>query len=246
MPIGIALIVINVALVVHAAKTGRFSPWGYVILMLPGVGGIAYVIVEILPEWLRGAQGQQARRKVMSTLDPEKRYRSLSDDLAIADTIAHRAALADECLAIGRPDEALRHYDEIIRRPNGDDPAFHIGKARAEMALDRPDAAWATLDALKRQWPRYDSREGHLLFARSLDGLGRADEALDEYEALSRYYPGPEPRARRAALLARLGRRDEARVGCEAVLTDLRRSPKHVRTMQKEWGDLARATLDTL
>ena len=36
MPFGVILLVINVGLIVHSAKTGRFWPWGYVILFIPG------------------------------------------------------------------------------------------------------------------------------------------------------------------------------------------------------------------
>ena len=55
---------IDVIFIVHAAKTGRFMPWGYLILFLPGVGVVAYILVELLPEWLGSAQGQKARRRV--------------------------------------------------------------------------------------------------------------------------------------------------------------------------------------
>ena len=117
MPIAIVLMAINVAFVIHAAKTGRFTPWGYVIFLLPGVGAIAYVLVELIPEWMGTYQGQQARKRVVSTLNPEKEYRRLEDELAITDTIANRSALAQECLELGKFDEALVHYDNIVSRP---------------------------------------------------------------------------------------------------------------------------------
>src|SRR5437868_595590 len=81
MPIALVLLVLNIALIVHAAKTGRFMPWGYVILMIPGFGGLAYILVELLPEWFRGSEGQKVRARVSGTLDPEKRYRELSDQM---------------------------------------------------------------------------------------------------------------------------------------------------------------------
>jgi hypothetical protein len=30
VPFGVVLLLINVGLIVHAAKTGRFWPWGYI------------------------------------------------------------------------------------------------------------------------------------------------------------------------------------------------------------------------
>jgi hypothetical protein len=44
MPFGL-IFAFDVILIVHAAKTGRFWPWAYVILFLPGIGGLAYVLV---------------------------------------------------------------------------------------------------------------------------------------------------------------------------------------------------------
>jgi hypothetical protein len=55
MPLGIILLLIEIALIVHAAKTGRFWAWGLVILFLPGFGALAYVLVELLPEWFGSA-----------------------------------------------------------------------------------------------------------------------------------------------------------------------------------------------
>ena len=51
MPLALILGVLDVVLVIHAAKTGRFSPWGYIILMIPGFGALAYFFVILLPEW---------------------------------------------------------------------------------------------------------------------------------------------------------------------------------------------------
>lgn len=128
MPLGIILLLIDVALIVHAAKTGRFWPWGFVILFLPGFGALAYVLVELLPEWFGSVQGQHARRRVVSRLDPERRHRLLTDQLELTDTIANRAALAEECLQLGKFAEAKDHYERILALPMGDDAIYALGK----------------------------------------------------------------------------------------------------------------------
>jgi hypothetical protein len=235
MPIAIILLLIDVTLIVHAAKTGRFSPWAYLILLLPGIGALAYVLVELLPEWFGSVQGQKARQRVINTLDPEKQYRKFADDLAISDTIANRVDLAEECLLLGKFEEALTHYDNALSRPLGDEPAYALGKARAEFGLKRPQEAVATLDQLRERWPHYQSADGHLLYARALEESGRAVEALDEYRALVDYYPGAEARVRFAMLLQQMGRADEAKRLCADVLTQMRRAPKYVRKVQSEW-----------
>lgn len=195
--IGSLLFLLDVVLIVHAAKSGRFWPWAYVVLLLPGFGAAAYVLVGLLPEWRASAKGQRAQSQIAKALDPTKRYRSLKDQIEIADAIANRAALAEECLAIGKDEDALALFDGIIREPHGDEPLFFAAKARAELALSRPTQALATLDELKRPWPNYNQSEAHLVYARALDEAGRAPEAESEYRALANTYPGLEPTVRR-------------------------------------------------
>jgi hypothetical protein len=113
MPFGIVLLLINVGLIVHAAKTGRFWPWGYIILFIPGLGALAYVLVEMAPEWFGSVQGQKARRHVVNTLDPSKRYRALTEQFDVTDTIANRAALAEEL----RRSTSIKRWRTITRAP---------------------------------------------------------------------------------------------------------------------------------
>lgn len=243
MPIAAVLFALDVMLIIHAAKTGRLMPWAYVILLLPGIGGLAYVLVELLPEWMGSAQGQKARRSVAKTLNPEKRYRELIDQLDVTDTIANRAALADECLALGRYDEAEAHYEAILTRPLGEYPIYALGKARAQFGQHRMDQVVATLDDLRERWPQYQSADAHLLYARALEDNERIHEALEEYEALSQYFPGAEARVRYGLLLGRLGRGGEAQSVFMEVLKQARRAPKYVRKVQADWIAIAEREL---
>jgi hypothetical protein len=239
MPLALILGVLDIALVIHAAKTGRFSPWAYIILMIPLFGSLAYVAVELVPEWLGSYQGQKAKKRFVTSLDPQRRYRALTDELAITDTIANREALAAECVGLGKFDEAIHHYNEIIARPLGDEPAFFLGRARAEFGIGRPADTVATLDDLRSRWPDWQSAEGHLLYARALEEIGRTDEAIEEYKALAGYFPGAEARVRYGLLLDRLDRKSEARLVLSDLLTHMRRAPKHVRKVQAEWIGMA-------
>jgi hypothetical protein len=239
MPLFLIIGVIQIGLIVHAAKTGRFNPWGYIILFLPLAGAVAYVVVELVPEWFGSPQGQRARGQVVNTLNPEKRYRELLDRLDVADTIASRAALAEECLELGKYWAAFEHYEEILKRPLGDDPIYMLGRARAEFGLGRFQETVATLEGLRHKWPDYQSAEGHLLYARALEESGRREEALDEYGAVAHYFPGAEARVRCAILLRKVGRETEARTLLNEVLTQMRRAPRYVRKAQAEWIAMA-------
>jgi hypothetical protein len=239
MPLALLLVIIDVMLVVHAVRSGRASPWAFIILLVPIVGAIAYVVAVLVPDFMGSRQGQQAQRSIAKALNPEKRYRELSDAVEIADTIANRAALAEECLALERFEEAKRHFEVILARPMGDEPIYLVGKARAQFGLDQAVDTVMILDDLRARFPDYQSADAHLLYARALEGCARHDEALQEYRALSDYFVGAEARVRYGVLLARLGRQGEAKAWLTQVLTQLRRAPAHVRQAQAEWIALA-------
>jgi hypothetical protein len=239
MPLALLLVIIDVMLVVHAVRTGRASPWVFVILLVPVVGAIAYVVTVLVPDWMGSRQGQQTQRTIAKALNPEKRYRELSDAVEIADTIANRVVLAEECLAMERFGEAKRHFEVILARPMGDEPVYMVGKARAQFGLNQAIDTIAILDDLRARFPDYQSAEAHLLYARALEACARHEEALQEYRALSDYFVGAEARVRYGLLLARLGREGEAKAWLTDVLTQLRRAPAHVRKAQAEWISLA-------
>jgi hypothetical protein len=243
MQYGLIILVLQVVCVVHAAKTGRFWPWGYVVIFLPGFGALAYVLIELLPEWFGSVQGQQARQRVVSTLDPGKRYRALTDQIEVTDTIANRSALAEECLELGKYQEALGHYDHILSLPMGDDAIYAFGKARAQFGLGQPHDAVATLDDLRARWPDYQSADAHLLYARALEDSGHTDEALAEFQAVANYFPGAEARVRYGLLLDKAGRQAEAKKLLTETLAGLKRAPKYVRRAQAEWIALAEKAL---
>jgi hypothetical protein len=243
VPFALVIILLDIILVYHASRSGRLQPWAFIILMIPVMGAIAYIVVELLPELLNGPGAQQTRRRVANKLDPEKRYRELSDHLAATDTIANRAALAEECLNVGRFDEAERHFDCILRLPMGEEPVYAFGKAKAEFGRNRAADALATLDDLQRRWPDFRSAEAHLLYARALAEVGRPDEALEEFHAVAAYFPGAEARVRYGLLLRLMGRTAEAKVVFTELLIQMKRAPKYLREAQAEWLAIAEKQL---
>jgi hypothetical protein len=244
MPIlGAVVYSIAIAMAFHAVKTGRFWPWFYVIMFLPGLGALAYVIMELVPEWTGSYQGQRARARINKALDPEGAYRALKTEVEIANTIRNRDALAQECMTLGRFDEAKAQYDTILTMHMGDEPEYMVGRARAEFGLGCFADARATLDELRQRWPDWQSGDGHLIYARALEEDGRMAEAVDEYRELSNYYIGAEPRVRLGLALRKLGREAEGRAVLMDVVRQMSRAPKFARKTQAEWISMAENAL---
>lgn len=242
MPVALVVILLDITLVYHAARTGRLQPWAFIILMVPLIGALAYIVVELIPEWSAPAPSRRAAGSPPSSTRKNNTARCPTGcSMPTPSPTAPR--WPPNALERGRFDEAERHYDHIRSQPLGEEPLYALGKAKAQFGAKRPADAVATLDALKEKWPDFESGEGHLLYARALAEAGRVDEALEEYSAVITYFSGAEARVRYGLLLQKAGRNAEARVLFNELLLRMRRAPKHAQNMQAEWLAIAEKEL---
>jgi len=231
---------IQILCVVHVVRTGRNYMWIFILLFLPGLGVIAYGIVEILPGILgsrtaRGLQGQ-----AIGHLDPGRELRQRRQALEQADTVDNRRLLAEALLAAGKPAEAMELYQGILTGIHADDPGMLLGMAHAAYGTAQPETALHTLDRLAETDRRYQPVEAQLLRAMALEALGRDDEASAQYAALVTHAPGEEVRCRYALLLERHGDRSAAKALFDEILARSQRAPRHYRRNEREWIDIAR------
>lgn len=231
------VLLLQVLCIAHAVRSGRDRSWVYVLALVPVAGGVAYLVVELLPEWSRGRQGQQAKKALVKALDPERDYRRAKDLADEAPTARNLLTLAAVCLELGRGEEAAGLYRACLVGHDSDDPALLIGLARAELIAGHPVETRSALERLRAAHPDYQSSEGHMLYARALQEQGELEQALTEYAALNEYYPGPEAGVRHAELLERLGRPGEAAPVWEALRRRYHRAPKHLKAQYRAWWD---------
>lgn len=244
MPLlAVAVVLLDITLVVHAVRTGRPTFWIFVIFAFPLLGAVVYFLAELLPEMLGSRTARRARRDVLQRIDPDREYRALVEALERADTVDNRRALAAELVRRDEAADAVKLYESALVGVHEHDPALLFGLAQAEFARSSWQAAVDALERLTEHNPRYRSPDAHLLYARALEMLGRQGEALAEYQAVSRYFPGEEARARHAMLLKQLGRDDEARSLLDGIVRSVERGSRAYARAQREWIDLAKQNL---
>jgi hypothetical protein len=239
MPYFIVSLVIQLALVVHILKTGRNMTWVFIVLFFPLIGTLAYIIVELLPEWTNSPSAHRARRTLSSVVNPDKNLHQASRSLAVADTVQNAMALAQECLDKSRYGEARQLFERSLRGVHADDPHLLLGLAQSEFGLGDFGGTVKTLELLKEKNPGHRSPEGHLLYAKAQESLGNTEEAIHEYQALLTYYAGPEPACRLASIFKARGYVQEARALFGKVVTESKIAGKHYNTIHKEWVALA-------
>ncbi len=232
-------ILLEVLLVIHVLKTGRNTLWIWLIIFLPMAGGIAYVIVELLPEMLRSRTVQATRRSVQHALNPEAQLRRLQDEAQVTQNVASSQRYAEELLRHNRFEDAAASYSRILTGLYAHDPDLMLGLARAQFGGGDASAARATLDEAIRMNPGFRSPQGPLLFEGKLEAVGNAEKALEEYRTLSASSPGAEAAVRYAQLLKSQGRNEESRTIAKELLDQARIAPAHYRKAQRDWLDSA-------
>ncbi len=240
----IVSIVIQAGLIVHVIKTGRNQLWIWVLILLPfGVGALAYLAVEILPELLGSRTARRTARGFRRAMDPGADLRRYEDEARVTGNVASRQRYAEELTRHQRYDEAIAQYTQALSGLYEHDPNLMLGLARAQFASGDARAARATLDELIRQNPGFRSPDGHLLYARALAAEGEVARALEEYRVLAPSYPGAEAAVRYAQLLEAQGQHAEAQRVVRELLEQARIAPRHYRHAQREWLEAAQKLL---
>lgn len=233
-------IAFQLAMLIHAIRTRRDQTWIYVLALLPGVGSVAYFAAEFVPWLMSSPNARSAAHSLQKKLDPERDLRRYAAEARLSASVDSKLRLAQELAAAKRYDEAIAAYRACLSGIFAHEPKIMLALASVEFEKGDAAAAAATLEALAEHNKDFRSAEGHLLYARALEGAGRREEAAHEYGAVADYYPGAEARARHGMLLKRLGDADGARRAFKDVLDAAELAPRHVRRANAEWIEIAR------
>lgn len=239
--IGVHTIVAAI-LIIHVLKTGRPFIWIFVIL-LPGIGPLIYVLMEILPSLTGGLAARRAARRVGKLVDPGRSLRQHQLEYERSRNVDTATRLANELVREGRFDDAIRVCEESRGGVFADDPTLLMTLASAQFAKREFGKTIETLDGLRAKNPQFRSPDGHLLYARALEEEGKTARAIEEYQALARYFPGVEARVRLAQLHEKVGDREAAQRLFGQIVEDARLAPKHFQRAQREWIDIAKKAL---
>jgi|JFJP01.1.fsa_nt_gi hypothetical protein len=244
MPFLIALsTLIQLLLIIHAIKTGRRDPWLWVILFFPGIGSVLYVFFELLPELRRTREGRAVASKILKAVDPHRDLKRLAAELARSDNVANKVNLAKECIHAEMYEEAIELYRSSLTGIYLTDPNIMLGLATAQFHHGNFADSRTTLEELIQHNPKFKSAEGHLLYARSLEGLEQYEAALAEYHTLAEYYAGYEAKCRYALLLKKLGHTEKSQQGFKDIVNQAKRLSRGYQQTQKQWIDIAKQNL---
>lgn len=243
MPVYITYLV-QILLVIHVLKTGRNRYWVLLLIFIPLIGGVAYLAVEVLPEFFGGIRGQRTMRQVRNAVNPTANLKLHADAWSQSPNADNARRYVEALLDHKKYDEAEIILDNALLGLFATEPGLMLLKAKARFETKDPAGAAEIMERLNAANPEFRSAEGHLLYASSLEGAGRLTEAVEQFRQVAGYFPGAEARFRFALALGESGDKDLMTEELKQLLADARLAPAHFRKSQKHWLDLAKSRLD--
>jgi len=224
---------------IHAVKTGR-ERWLFVIIFFSFAGCLIYFFIEMLPDLRHQPVALKAGSGLFNLLDPGRGLRYLKDQQSRADTISNRKALADGYVQAGHFKKAIDLYQTCLQGAYADDPGVMEGLSLTYFFQEDYATAKKHLLRLKEIQGEKTPNEFKLLLARTYEGSGELENALNEYNNLLRFHSGEEARYRYALLLKKSGNTQKANELFKAIIVETRIQPKFYRRSQKKWVHLAK------
>ena len=234
----------QIAVAVHAFRTGRPWWWLLVILFFPLLGALIYFLVEILPEMRASRAIRGFGSDVVKAVAPNAELHRRAEELAVCGSVQNKLALAQECMARGHFDEAIKLYESAREGPFTAAPDLLLGLAQARFSNGEPKAARGLLEDLAANHPDYYPQDVAILKARAADAAGDSETALQELAAMLDRSVGLETRFRYGEILARTGKREEARTELKSVVSHASRF--RIGPTERPWARKSRELLASL
>ena len=237
-------LLISLAFAYHVIRTGRPWWWIMVIGFLGPIGWAAYVLLGVLPDMVNSSSARRFADNVANMADPGRGYREKLRQVEQVGSADAKRALAEECIRRGRFQDAVDLYVGAMNGPLGEnDTVLLRGMARAKLLAGDGQGAVEGFERLKSLDRAAFDADAELDYARALALVGRAQDAVRQYEAVVPRYPGEEARCRFAVLLETLGQKERADALFREIIESVRHAPGYYRSRQREWYRIAREQL---
>lgn len=236
-----ALLLCQVACLIHVLKTGRPYWWIWIIFGFPLVGLLAYIYLEVRPSW-----GKNGIHSLAWRLKPAReRIRILEAALADSSTIKNRLILAEELHQAGRYDREGEVLSDGLRGPFKDDAQLLMRVAQAHLEAGRTAEAEQVFAKVVPERSADSQLHYGLLRARLLGQSGRHDEAESLFKDLVARKKSEACRFYYAQFLMQTQRRDQAVPILRDILHQYRRGTVVWRHLERRWYYASRRLLKT-
>ena len=230
-------IILQALAVIHFIRRRPDTYWLWIILMFGGIGALAYIFIEVIPDF-------GLLRSSFQVFPRRKRIKALESMIVDNPSIGNYEELGDLYLDDGQFVKARECFDKVLAREESIDPLYRRGLSA--LALNDYPAAVADLEKVTARDPKYDYQRAAGLLAHALAKIGQRDRASALFANVTETSTLSETQYNYATFLAEIGRPAEAREWGERILRKKATMPDYIRRRERPWFRKTRALLKSL
>ncbi len=224
--------------IVHFIRRRPDTYWLYIILIGGGLGAIAYIFVEVLPD-------AGLLRQSFKVFPRRRRIRELEAVILDNPSAGNLEELADLYLEEGKYQRARDLYDKSISsRTDSPDPFYRRGLTEIELR-DFP-AAITDLERVVTKDPKYDFYRASGLLAHAYAKTAQPEKADALFRQTLQISTSSETYLNYASFLAEQGRTAEAREWTQRILAKKPTLPGYLKRRERPWFRKANSLLKQL
>src|SRR6476661_4073321 len=149
-------IILQALAIIHFVRRRPDTYWLWIILMFGGIGALAYIFIEVIPDF-------GLLRTSFQVFPRRKRIRALEAMIIDNPSIGNYEELGDLYLDDGQYVKARECFDRVLAREESIDPLYRRGLSA--IALNDFQAAVADLEKVTARDPKYDYQRAAGLLA---------------------------------------------------------------------------------
>lgn len=224
--------------ILHFMRRRPDNYWLWIIMMGGGIGALAYIVMEVLPDL--GLLRQQFR-----IFSHRKRIRQLEVLILDNPSAGNYEELADLYLEQRKFQKAKQCYEHSIStRTDSPDPFYR--RALCEIELNEFASATADLEHVIKKDRNYDYQRAAGLLAYAWSQSGRPEQAATLFGQITETSTLSETQYNYARFLADQGKAAEARQWAQKIMAKKITMPRYLKRRERPWFRRASALLKRL
>lgn len=217
--------------IIHAYRTGR-KDWIFPLILFSLAGVVAYFFLELLPEIQHG----DFAKNVQLVFFPNQKIKEMERKFKLTDTLTNRLNLAEAYAEQKKYDKAIALAEPCIDDPYINHTGIYLKLARLYFFSEQYKKSLSLFEKAKAlNYNRVDRPEDELYIARTLDYLGRKQEAEENYKNIIRVHHSMQAMYYYGKMLKEEGRSEEALAMFNKVKEEKELHPRYVRRLNAKW-----------
>jgi hypothetical protein len=177
--------ILQLLCILHIVRHHCEYYWIYIVILVPYVGGVAYLLVEIIPRLGRPRNVGSIIDIVNRTINPSYKIKEYEAIAELTPTFQNKKQLADEYMECGYFDKANSMYEAILVGVHKNDKIVILQRAKALYAMEIYKDANEIIEYLEKEKYEYRNEDEvmvKLKIKENIDDIAKVYTSYEDYK----------------------------------------------------------------